>query len=76
MRRLEMAERRECCTCVNWVRDRDSGICRAHAPVPMPVALLSESMPISLVWPRTDPSEWCGEWDGKYLEISEAANEG
>jgi len=50
---------RECVTCEFWQRDGVDGICRPSSPRP---EIMEEGKTYTLVWPRTAPDEWCGDY--------------
>lgn len=47
-----------CANCLYWQsEDENRGTCRFHAPFP-------EDGGTAAVWPRTQPTDWCGDWGG------------
>lgn len=57
-----------CLGCRFWVDlgevfGQGAGTCRRHAPVPYPLSSPDNGVPDDAIWPRTDESDWCGEWE-------------
>jgi hypothetical protein len=56
---MSLKQKVECCTCAYWQRDGADGICRRDCPTPR---IMPAGEKYTLVWPRTDANERCGEW--------------
>jgi len=54
---------RECKKCVHWQKDGSDGVCRGgKAPAPRTLPLNEKYV---LVWPRTNETDSCGDWEQK-----------
>lgn len=52
-----------CANCLYWATTNGEaateGLCRIHPPV----AALTQDSEVWTIWPSTDDTDWCGEWE-------------
>ena len=56
----------QCSTCRFWKQTGDTpvvGKCRKYAPRAVAMDPLSDTTNLDVIWPRTAPTDWCGEWE-------------
>ena len=57
-----------CQTCKFWKKTGDTpllGVCRKYAPRATAMDPLSGIENLDVIWPRTGPGDWCGEWENR-----------
>ncbi len=65
-----MAQEKKCETCAYWdeiYKDRTAGTCHFSAPIIM--------VDSAFIWPKTNPSDWCGKWEASEAEVKRWDNE-
>lgn len=61
---MTAADEKMCQTCLWWARSTEvGGECRFHAPVQLSDGRLSHGG-----WPKTHPTDWCGDYEEKEAE--------
>lgn len=75
---MNVENRKSCSTCAFWVEGGKQGECRANPPIPIGVdsGMDFDASGFISVWPKTEPSHWCGDWrPGTAWYEAEADNE-
>jgi len=61
-----------CSKCRFWQRDGADGLCRFHPPRNVILKMQGGEV---LMWPKTNPDDWCGQYSEELIQIEDVTTE-